>query len=342
MPRLDAAALRAVLEQHFLAAGADPDAARHVVASTVETSLRGVDSHGIHLVPHYSRAVRGGRVNPRPRMRRERERPAAVLLDADHAFGHHAGSVAVEIAEELAAAAGVGAVAVAHSTHLGAAAYFGLQAARRGHIALAFTNADALVAPYRARAPFFGTNPICFCAPMEREEPFCLDMATSRVSWNKVLNRRGEQVALEPGWALDEHGDPTTDPQAARMLVPIGDYKGYGLGMMIEILCGLLASGPAAREILPMYTTPIAERRHISHFFMVLRIDSFTDPGAFRARLQRMADELRALPGGVLVAGDPEKREHAERSARGIPIGDERLAQLLETEPRVATAICSS
>jgi ureidoglycolate dehydrogenase (NAD+) len=341
MTRLDATRLEAVFEDHFAAIGAEPTARREMISSIIETSLRGVDSHGIHLMPHYSRAVRAGRINPTPRLEVVRRGAAAAVLDADHTFGHHAGSVAIGLAEELALASGLGAVAVCNSSHFGAAAYFGLQVARRGHIGLSFTNADSLVAPHGGRQAYFGTNPICFTAPMDGEEPFCLDMATSRLSWNKVLNHRATAEPLPVG-ALDGAGEPTDDAAAARMLEAVGTYKGYGLGMMVEILCGLLADGPVAREILPMFGAPIEARRQVSHFFAVLRIDAFVDPARFRARLKGMADELRAQPGGVLVAGDPEKRALAERSRQGIPIGAARLATLVEVEPRVLEARCDS
>ena len=337
------AAMRGALE----AANVDPESARHVAASLIETSLRGVDSHGIRLFPHYERACRAARVNGRPQMRVVTRAPSAAVLDADHAFGHHAGSRAIEIACELASATGVGAVAVRDSTHFGAAAYFALQAARRGLLAFAFTNADALVRATNASVPLFGTNPLCFCAPMQGEEPFCLDMATSTVSWNKILTRRRDTEPLPEGWAAAEGGVPTTDATRARMLEATGGYKGYGLGMMIDVLCGVLASGPVGREILPMFTAPLDERRHISHFFLVLDVARFLPLDAFAARLRAVADDIRSLPprgaagdgDRVMVPGDPEKRTFAERSARGIPAEEPTLSELLALGPSFGAAL---
>jgi LDH2 family malate/lactate/ureidoglycolate dehydrogenase len=207
-----------------------------------------------------------------------------------------------------------------------------LRAAERGLLGFAFTNADALVKAFNAKSAVFGTNPICFTAPLEREEPLCLDMATSLVSWNKVRIRRENAQSLEENWAFDADGEPTLDAHAAASLNPIGGYKGFGLGMMVEVLCGLLAGGPVAREILPMYGAPIESRRSISHFFMVMDVGRFVEPTLFRSRLQGLVDSIRGLPHSgepVQVPGDPEKSSFAERSARGIPAPAALLQSLL-------------
>jgi ureidoglycolate dehydrogenase (NAD+) len=344
MPRVDAGLFTHLVEKAFDRAGLAMESRRHVVAAMVETSLRGVDSHGIQLFPHYMRALKAGRINARPAIQVERSRPSSVLIEADHAFGHHAGSFAIERCGELARDTGVGLAAVRNSTHFGAAAYFALQAARDGNLGFAFTNADALVRAANSSSPVFGTNPICMTAPMEGEEPFCLDMATSRVSWNKVLIHRRAKEPLPAGWAADAAGRPTSDSEAASMLEPIGDYKGFGLGMMVEILCGVLSGGPFARDILPMYRAPIEVRRSISHFFAVIRIDSFAEPATFRRRLSDLAQSIRSIepaPGSpqVMVPGDPEKAQYAQRLRHGIPVDSAKWEELITVEPALEESV---
>jgi ureidoglycolate dehydrogenase (NAD+) len=332
MTRLDARRLEPLMRAQLDAVGVDAASIDHVVGSLLQTSLRGVDSHGLQLFPHYLRAVKAGRINAAPRLAVDRSGRSTAVLDADHAFGHLAGAAAVDLAGDIALETGVGAVCVRQSTHLGAAAYFALRAAERGLLGFAFTNADALVKAFNGKSAVFGTNPICFTAPLEREEPLCLDMATSLVSWNKVRIRRESDEELEEDWAFDANGEPTVDAHAAAALNPIGGYKGFGLGMMVEVLCGLLAGGPVAHEILPMYGAPIEARRSISHFFMVMDVRRFVDPTQFRSRLQELVDSIRALPHSgepVQVPGDPEKRAFAERSANGIPAPPALLQALL-------------
>ena len=341
--RLDAKLLEPIFVRHLDAAGVDHESVGHVVASLLQTSLRGVDSHGIQLFPHYVRASRAGRINVAPRVRIENTGNSTAVLDADHAFGHRAGANAIDLAIEIAQKTGVGVVSVRHSTHFGAAAYFALRAADQGMLGFAFTNADALVKAFNARTAVFGTNPICFTAPLEDEGPLCLDMATSIVSWNKIRSRLSRAEELPLGWAFDAAGEPTSDPALARSLEPTGGYKGFGLGMMIEVLCGLLAGGPAATEILPMYSAPIHARRSISHFLMAIDVSRFVDVRSFRHRLQALVAQIRAMPAirdSVMVPGDPEKKAFSERSSEGIPVTQAVFDSLCEIGEDIRQAVC--
>ena len=172
MVYLDHEALAPLMHGALEARDVDPASIAHVVESLIQTSLRGVDSHGINRFPHYCRAVDGGRVSRRPNIRIERTAAATSIVNADHAFGHHAGAVAIDHARTCAVETGIAAAAVMNSTHFGAAAYFGLRAATRDCVGFAFTNADALVKVHNSTTAFFGTNPLCCCAPMASEDPF--------------------------------------------------------------------------------------------------------------------------------------------------------------------------
>jgi ureidoglycolate dehydrogenase (NAD+) len=343
MTRLDAKLLEPILARHLSAAGVELESVGHVVASLLQTSLRGVDSHGIQLFPHYVRASRAGRINIAPRVVVENTGASTAILDADHAFGHRAGANAIDLAIQLAQKTGAGVVSVRHSTHFGAAAYFALRAASQGLLGFAFTNADSLVKAFNGRTAVFGTNPICFTAPLEHEEPLCLDMATSVVSWNKIRGRLGSGEELPLGWAFDAAGESTKDPALAKSLNPTGGYKGFGLGMMVEVLCSLLAGGPMATEILPMYTAPIDARRSISHFLMAIDVSRFVDVGSFRNRLQALVSQIRAMPAtadSVMVPGDPEKQSFAERSSTGIPVTPTVFDSLCEIGGDFREAVC--
>lgn len=323
----------------------EPVAIDHVVDSLVMTSLRGVDSHGINLFPHYCRAVAAGRINRAPQMHFNQTAASTAILDADHAFGHHAGAVAMDHAIEVARATGMSSVAVRNSTHFGAAAYFSLRAAEKECIGFAFCNADALVKVHNSRESFFGTNPVCFAAPMADEGPFSLDMATSLAAWNKVGNARRTGSPIPPTWAFDESGHSVTDANLARSLAPVGGYKGFDLGMMVDILCALLAGGPVSKDIPAMYGAPISTRRNITHFFMAIDIAKFSEPTVFKAALQSMANRIRTLPQSddaddvVMVAGDPEKRTYERRLREGIPMDDEKFAEYLGVSPNFREAL---
>lgn len=345
MPLFNASILSEVMREALAERKVDPESAHHVVSALVQTSLRGVDSHGINLFPHYCRAVVAGRINGNPRLMIDKTGESAAVVDADHAFGHHAGAVAMDLAIELGKKTGVGAVSVRNSTHFGAAAYFGLRAPEKECLGFAFTNADALVKAFGARQAFFGTNPICFTAPMAREGPYCLDMATSLVSWNRIKNHRRGKERIPAHWAFDEEGNSVTDPDSARTLNPVGEYKGFGLGMMIDILCGALAGGPMDGDILPMFSPPPSPiKRRISHFFVAVDISRFIDPSVFKKTVQGVADRIRVLPPldperPVMVAGDPEKKSYGVRVASGIPVHESISEEFFSLSPLFRKAI---
>ena len=309
----------------LLASGVQKDIAFYVAEGLSQTSLRGIDSHGVRLLPHYIRALKAGRINGNPKLKFIQDYPAVACLDADHTFGHAAGAIAMKKAIEIAIDNGIGSTSVYKSTHFGAAGYFSLMAAEEDMIGLSFTHADSLMLTYSGTRPFFGTNPIAFSAPVKDEEPFCLDMATSMVNWNKIKEYLNDGEKLEMGWAVDKNANETNDPKNAKALLPIGAYKGFGLSMMIEILCALLTGMPYGRDITSMYTDPIEKKRNLGHFFIAINIASFTDLNNFKIRMKSLMDDVRHEPAKnkdepVLVAGDPEKIAKKGRLANGIPI----------------------
>ena len=162
--------------------------AKIVSLGLCNASLRGVDSHGIKLLPHYIRSVLFGRKNPKPKFKFSKKFKCIQLLDADNGFGLSAGYIAVKKCVEIARTYGVGVVGVKNSSHPGALASIVLEQAKKGYLIFGFTHADSLQLTYGGTNPYFGTNPICFAAPRGRLEPFCLDMATTKISWNKLLN----------------------------------------------------------------------------------------------------------------------------------------------------------
>jgi len=301
------------------------DVATDVAEGLVQASLRGVDSHGVRLLPHYLQAVKGGRLNPNPTYRFDRTASATGLLDGDHTFGHAAGMEAARRAVALAREAGTGFVAVYNSSHFGAAAYFALEIARHDMIGIASTSTDALIKTYAGTRPFVGNNPICLAAPCRGEDPFCLDMATSVMTFNKIRQLRDAGLPAPAGVGADRDGRETTDPDTISMLLPIGGYKGYGLSLMVEILCSLLSGMPYGPHIPKMFEAPLGQKRCLGHWIGAIRIDAFQPVETFKARLAEMLQELRAEPRGdpetpIQVPGDPEKREAEQRSRHGIPL----------------------
>jgi len=250
---------------------------------------------------------------------------------------------------EMARKAGTGHVAVRNSTHFGAAAYYSLEIAKHDMIGLSFTHADSHMKSFAGKRAFLGTNPISFTAPIEGEGPLCLDMATTLYNFNKVKQLRERGLEAPCGVGADGEGEETTDPHKISMLLPIGGYKGYGLSLMVEVLCGVLTGMPYGPHISSMFKAPLSQKRFLGHFICAIRVDCFQDKKVFKKRMAALVKELRKEPPvekgcPVQVAGDPEKRTFAKRVKEGIPLSDAEFAAFrqlsaeygvkLETMPR--------
>ncbi len=323
----------------FSAWGMSDEDAAAAAEVMVDTDLRGIDSHGIGMLPTYQKRYEEGAINPRPKIRLLRESPSTALLDADQSLGHPPSRQAMRMAIAKAKASGIGVVAVTNSNHYGAAGYYSLQAARDGVIGLSLTSAaSSLVVPTFGRQAAYGTNPIAFAAPAEINVPFSLDMATSTVAFGKLNVARRAGKAIPQGWALDDRGAPTTDPDAAlaaRRLAPLGgsrdlgSHKGYGLAVMVEILCATLTGvQPGLGQV--------------GHFFLAIAPAHFRPEGSFESDLDTLLNRLRAtVPADpeqpVLVAGDAEYEIYRRRSREGIPV-TATLAQEIRSVCRAVDA----
>ncbi len=323
--------LEAVMTQALAARGLSEEHRAAVVEGLLEASLRGVDTHGVRLFPTYLKELDGGRAAARPQMEWQEGFSSAHLLDAGGALGLVAGRSACQRVAELARSQGVGAVVVRNSNHFGPASAFTLWLARQGLIGLCCTNSDALVAPFQGVEALLGTNPISCAVAGEGDEIFCLDMATSQVSYSCTKIFREEGKPLEPRWAVDAAGRDCASsgagPPAA--LLPLGGYKGQGLGMVVSVLCALLAQEPLDDELSHLFAPPYDRGRRVSHFFLALNVTAFTDEPRFRSRLSGWLRQIHGSePAGaeaVSTPGAQEAQVAAHRGQNGIPLKDELL-----------------
>src|SRR5918992_362772 len=314
------------------AAGLEPDAAATVAGTLIETSLRGVDSHGVARVPIYVERLRAGTINGRPRPSVLRQDGAVTLIDGDQGPGQVAALLATDLSVERAREHGVGVALVRRSAHFGAAAYYVMRAARQGFVAIAMTNTEPLVAPYGGVEAAVGTNPIALAAPTANGI-FNLDLATSQVAMNRVFNARDEGRPIPLGWGIDAHGRQTTDAAAVGAGLPLGGYKGYALALLVEVLCGVLPGAGVTHGVGPLYEEG-AGPQDVGHFHLALDIERTVGRARFAAVLEDLLAGLRTArpaPGHdeVLVPGDPEERARAERERAGIPVEPALWATLL-------------
>uniref|UniRef100_UPI0025F7F8E9 Ldh family oxidoreductase n=1 Tax=Roseobacter sp. TaxID=1907202 RepID=UPI0025F7F8E9 len=208
------------------AIGADPETARDCTGSMLHGSVHGVDSHGVRLLGHYTRALQGGRLNKSPKLLFTRTRAGSGMLDGDNAQGARATYAATDHACDLASEAGIGAVGITRSSHFGPAGAYAMRAAERGMLALVTCNSDSFVRLHDGAERFHGTNPLSIACPAPGN-PWLLDMATSAVPFNRVELYRSTGTDLPEGVASDSAGADTQDPHLAEMLAPLGGMFGF-------------------------------------------------------------------------------------------------------------------
>ncbi|HIC93994.1 MAG TPA: Ldh family oxidoreductase [Anaerolineae bacterium] len=343
--KVKAEALRDFCRRIFERLGVPTEDAMAAADVLVSADLRGVDSHGVARLRRYVNGLRRGAMKPRPEIRVVRETPVAALLDGDAGLGQVVGVRAMGLAIEKALRSGVGLVAVRNSNHYGIAGYYAMMALEHDLVGLSMTNASPLVVPTFGREAVLGTNPISVAVPAGSERPFVLDMATSVVPRGKleVYARRGER--MPPGWAVDEKGLPTADPRrvldnVARRrgggLLPLGGageelggHKGYGLSLLVDILCGVLA-GAAYGPLTYAGPTP-----NLGHLFGALRVDLFRPLEEFKADMDDLIGRLKAsakAPGRdrIYIHGEKEFEEAERRRREGIPLHPKVVDNLRE------------
>jgi ureidoglycolate dehydrogenase (NAD+) len=303
-----------------------------VADALVDTSLRGIDTHGLRLLPQYLDELATGVANAAARIRVIRDRGAGLLIDADGALGVLAGLAAAGTAAERARQFGVAAVGVRNSNHFGAASVYTRRLARDGLVGIAVTSAASRVAPYGGSEPLFGTNPISVAAGSDGDE-FALDMATSQVCFGEIKHRRAQLQPLDSGWVTDANGQPTTEPDEAYALSPLGGYKGQGLAMAVTLLGSVLTGAPPDWQLSQVGEGTPGQGRGVGHFLLALDPHAFIGQRDFSAGLTDLLGTVRAAPPAnpsqpVLAAGDPQRAHERERRRDGIAL-DARAADVL-------------
>ncbi len=347
--------LAAFVRALFARAGLTAADAATVTDSLVQSDLRGTHSHGVVRAPFLvDRLLQGGaRADAAPVV--VQESPATALLDGGRALGAITATQAMQLALDKAATQGVGLVAARNSDFIGACAHYAMQGLPRDMIGLAWTNGFPGMAPWGGRRNTSGNSPIAMAAPGDSHGPVVLDMALSVAAGGRVrlAAKNGEKIPRD--WLVDAEGHPTDDPgalTAGGALMPLG-YKGYGLAVFGEILCGALTGSRILGEI-PAWFQQTSQAIGNGHIHIAIDIARFVDPAAFRQRVDAIVAMLKAtplVPGAreILVPGERAWRTQQRQQSLGIELpqgvaADLRaLAGRLDVPvPAVLQAACES
>ena len=343
MPRFTADSLRSVGIELFQAAGCSEDDARTVAEHLVESNLFGHDSHGTIRMYEYIQAIREGRSQPKAQPKVVEEAPCSAVVDAAGAMGPVGGTYATRIAIAKAQENGVAAVALRNTSHVGRVGAYPLMIAREGMMGIVVVNGGRLgyqIAPFGGLDGKLGTNPLAFAAPRPDADPILVDMTTSVVAEGKIRLAINQRKQVPEGWLIDYEGKPTTDPRVfldekPGSILPLGGpvaYKGYGLGLAVDLLAGTLSGqGCSAGERKLKSNGVLITVYHIEHFTSRSSYDEEIES------LIRHVLSSRLAPGfdEILLPGEPEFRTAARRQREGIEIDETTWSRTKEAAGQV-------
>ena len=321
--------LKELLVKMYVKMGMFKAEAEIAASRQVESDLRGIPSHGVRATPRYLKAMETGDIDPRGQTTTVVDTPAIAVLDGGRNIGHVVATKAMKLAIAKAKEVGTGTVAVKNSLHYGASGVYALMAAAQGMIGYTTTSTGgATVAAYGSAHPGTANNAFAWAAPTRTGKPFCLDMACAQSSWGKVDSWKLYGQPMPGDWALDAEGRPTTDPHAAKILLPAAGARGSALALVSAILAGPLVGGK-----MPLHKTRHPDHEDSEHFFYVIDVARFGFEERFYAELDSALEEIRNLPPAegfqrTTIAGDLETERTARNLAEGVPLHASDLTAL--------------
>ena len=322
--RVTEPSVRAFLEAFFARLGTTEEEAQINADGIVTAALwwHPGQGQGLEKLPRYARRFQNGGLVGNAPMTWVTERTSTALLDAGRGLGYVAGHRAMAKAIDKARRTGIAMVAVRHSNHFGTSGYHAKHAADAGMIGVAMTNAGAEMAPWGAAKPVLGTNPWGLAVPRLSASPMVLDMALTQSGKGMMRWLQREGLPIPDTWALTPDGRRTTDPEAADQgpLLPVGDYKGYGLSLITDVLTGVLSGSLFGTEVFQEDTN-----FDVAHTMIAIDIEAFMDRATFDARLEELIDQVLSAPPidsdhPVQLPGEAEQSRAAERLRDGIPL----------------------
>jgi L-2-hydroxycarboxylate dehydrogenase (NAD+) len=326
-PRIPGPQLAAFVTRAFAAAGLPEADAKAIAALMVEADLRGSDTHGVIRLPLYVRRIRAGGINAKPNIRAVSDRPSAALIDGDNGMGHLVMRRAAQLAIEKAKATGIGWVGARMSNHAGPAALYATMALPHDMIGLYFAvGSNNHLPPWGGSETLLGTNPMAVAVPAHDEPPIVLDMAPTVAAYGKVRLKAQRGEPMPVGWMIDRDGKPLTDAKRADdgYLLPIGDYKGYGLSLIIGILAGALNGAALGRDVVD-FVKQTDKATNTGQAVAAIAIETFMPPPTFKRAVDTVIRDIRAsrrLPGvdRIYLPGEQSHAKFLERSANGVPM----------------------
>jgi LDH2 family malate/lactate/ureidoglycolate dehydrogenase len=319
--RVSADAMRGFGTNALVATGVPRDDAVFVVETLIHCDLRGVFSHGTRLLAAYTEGLQDGAINPTPDIRVRRSDGAAIV-SGDRSLGQLGGRAGMQAAIEIGHERGVGVAVASDTGHFGAAAYWALTAADAGLIGHAASNmAGPCMLATGSRQPATGNTPLAWAFPTHGAHPIVLDMASGAYALNKLHMVGTTTGTLPEGVATDTEGNPTTDASKLAYVLPAGGPKGYGIGLVHDLMAGVLSGDGAT--LIKGVLNPESRAPRGSLFFLTIDVGAFLPPEDFRTAMDEQSRAVNALPPAagftkVQMPGQPEWELFEDRVTNGI------------------------
>ncbi|MCX7786175.1 MAG: Ldh family oxidoreductase [Spirochaetes bacterium] len=331
--KIDSKKLEAGAFEILIRMGETEQNARIASGILVNADMRGISTHGVNLLRMMHNRVKAGMLQLPTRTTIVEDRNGTTVMDGNNGIGQVSAFHCLELTTEKAKKYGLSMVLLRKTNNIGALGYYTSVAARKGLIQLLMTNGNPSMAPYGAAEPFFGTNPISIGIPVEGERPVFLDMSSSVVARGKIrlASLRGESIP--EGWALDENGDPTTDPKKALKgcMLPLGGPKGSGLAMIVDILSGVLSGSSFSKAIKSFHT--LEGPTGVGACFIGIDPNRFMPMEQFSTLVRKYVEDMKGLKKQkgfteILAPGELELNREERSAKEGIEVPDEVIREL--------------
>ena len=345
---LKSKSLVTLVNQIFMAMGCRKKEAHTITQHLVTANLMGHDSHGVGMIPIYVKGFHQKILFPNITPELIKDESSIMVFNGKRGFGQSVTNLAMEQCIAKCKETGLVLMGINNSGHMGRIGTYGEQCAKVGLISIHFVNVidrSPSVAPYGGTQARFGTNPICVAMPRGTElDPIVLDFATSKVAVGKIRVAMNKDEILPDGWVIDHSGNPTNNPRVMEQhiypneksdvpegaVLPMGDYKGFGLSLFCEILGGIMSGGktiqPANERLGGVINNMIS---------IVIDPNKLVDNSSLQEELKLLIDYVKSSPNAseaepVVLPGEIERKTREERLKSGIDIDDETFEQIMK------------